>query len=315
MEIKEKKLTIKEFYTALRAGEISIDENGHDPFYGWGPTNMIDSLERKINFWDNESGYSKRTNSKWSDEFIGDSHDNSKHIREIERDSPCSKCGNTLSWIYDSSTNSIKCVETELISSGPVSTWYYKYQEGLCTETETPVEFNFEVKDDIIFSNFFRHQMELSDTEEKNQKYDYFGLNTSAGRRKLTEFYASLNIGFQQTTNCSVDLYINKKKTELLIIKDSYIYDEETETEYEAYSEISRLGYDHLGDISCSMWRYMFINERDFKEDPSKDIDEDDLIRVKLEKGTYSVINYYDSKEHNNHKIGKFNIAARIKLK
>lgn len=309
-------ISFKKLYDGLISGEITIDENGHDPFYGWGPKSMLESMGRKINFWDNESSMAKK-GFKWSDEIITDHvRDTDKHIAGIERDSPCSKCGKHLGWIYNHEEKKIVCVVAELNSEGGIKDWFYEYEEGRCElEHNHPQTFEFEVKEEIIFANFFRDHMEKFDEEEKNRKYDYYSLNHEAGRRRLVEYHAKDNIGYQQLGNTSIEIFLSEDKTEILVIEENYIFDEDYVSEegdkgmeYSAQEEIPKLGYKYCGRVSCDMWRYMFGNVSEVKEPAG------DKVKLKPKKGKYIASNYFATSEHSSHKIGQFPIASRIKL-
>lgn len=309
-------ISFKQLYDGLISGEITIDENGHNPFYGWGPEGMLESMRRKIDFWDNDSNMAKR-GFKWSDHIITDHiRDTDKHISDIDRDSPCPKCGERLGWIYNHEEKKIVCVVSNLISNGEMKDWFYEYNESRCDEEHNhPQSFDFEVKDEVIFANFFRDHIDKFDEEEKDRRWDYFSLNHDAGRKRLCEYHAKDNIGYQQLGNTSVDIFLSEDNTEILVIEDSYIFDEDYVSdegdkgmEYEAKEEIPKLGYKYCGTVSCDMWRYMFGNVSDVKEPAG------DKVKLKPKKGKYIATNYFGTSEHSNHKIGQFDIASRIKL-
>lgn len=309
-------ISFKQLYDGLISGEITIDENGHDPFYGWGSKRMLDSMKRKIDFWDNESSMAKK-GFKWSDHIITDNfRETDKHITNIESDSSCSRCGKSLGWIYKPKEKKILCVEAKLVNDGSVKDWYYLYDEGRCElEHNNPQSFEFEVKGDVIFANFFRDHIDKFDEEEKERRWDYYSLNHDAGRRRLVEYHAKDNIGYQQIGNSSIDIFLSKDKTEIIVIEESYIFDNDYVSdegdrgiEYSAQEEIPKFGYEYCGNISLSMWRYMFGNVDDVKKPAG------DIVNLKPKKGKYITHNYFATSEHNNHKIGMFPIASRIKL-
>lgn len=310
-------ITYKKLYEGLISGEIKIDENGHDPFYGWGPDTMLERMRSTIDFWDNQSSLSER-GIVWSDHIITEGgRDSDKHIRQIEHDSPCSKCGRSLRWIYNHDEKKIVCVVGELNSNGELKEWFYTYEEGRCElEHNLPQTFEIEVKDDIIFANFFRDHMDKFDEEKKSERYSYYSLNHDAGRRRLCEYHANDNIGYQQLGNTSIDIYLSTDNSEILVIEENYIFDEEAidsngekGIEYSARDIIPTYGYKYCGNVSCDMWRYMFGNVSDVKKPAG------DIVTIKPKKGKYVVTNYYGTSEHDKHKIGMFSIASRIKLK
>lgn len=284
-------MTLLELCKGLENQTININENGHDPFYGWGPINMIEQLKRKLDFWKN-----------------GSQEITKEHIHEIENFN-CSKCGNKVVWLYNEILNEIKCIEAEYISDGEISSWHYIYKDNRCVEEhELPFLFEFEVKDTLLFTNFFRGWEEEEKEEKKKHEYDWFGLNYLSGRKNLASFFASLNVGYQQTTNTSVYIFTNKDKTEIIIIEGAY-YHSETEELY-VLDVLPELGYKYLGSVSCDMWRYMFINQCDLRECDKKF----ETVKAKIKKGKYKVFNYFDSSEVETHKIDKFSVASSIKL-
>lgn len=302
-------ITFKQLYDGLVSGEIQIDENGHNPFYGWGSQDFLESMGKKIDYWDNKSSLSKQ-GIKWSDHIITERINRDKHISCLETDSPCARCGKRFVWFYNHDEKKIVCVVGELNSEGQMKDWFYEYDESRCEEEfNNPQSFDFEVKDEIIFANFFRDHMDKLDEEEKNRKYNYYSLNNRSGRKHVCEFHAKDNIGYQQIGNTSVDIYLSKDKTEILVIEENYVYDENDNKEYSADDIIPKLGYKFYGNVSLSMWRYMFGNKCDVK-DPVGDI-----VELKPKKGKYVVHNYFNTSEHYTHKIDRFPIASRIKLK
>lgn len=308
-------ISFKQLYEGLISGEIKIDENGHDPFYGWGPKSMLESMKNKIEVFDTHSAFVEK-GIVWSSHLINDHGRNTdEHISDIERDSPCSKCGEHFAFIYDHENKIIKCVVANLITeSNGIKTdykdWHYIYKKEECIEKQEEQILEIEITDTLVFSNFFRHQMDLEDKERDNKGYGYYSLNHTVGRKRIGEFYASINVGYQQTTNCSIEIY--KKDNELLIILETYVYDEET-GEHCAEEELPFLGYEKVGNISCDMWRYMFINEKDLNE-VDLNIEDDDLVKVQMPLGKYKVYNYYFDNSFDKHKIGNFNICSRIIL-
>lgn len=305
-------ITFKELYDGLLSGSISIDENGHDPFYGWGPESMLEDMKSKIDFWDKEI---LSTGRIWSNRIITDkSRDTDRHIRQIDSHNNCSRCGLHLGWEYNHEEKKIVCIVSKLnTSKGGVAEWFYEYEDGRCGyEKNTPQEFIFDMRESVIFANYFRDQMEKLDKEEEKRKHTEFSLNTLAGRKSVCEFHAKDNIGFQQMCNTSIDIYMSEDKKEILVIKESYVYDENELTEYNAELILPELGYTHCGKISLSVWRYMFANLSSVKK-LGKD-DADDSIVISPVLGKYLVSNYFGTTEHDSHKVDKFPIASRIKL-
>lgn len=312
-------ISFKQLYEGLVSGEIKIDENGHDPFYGWGSAGLLDSMKHKIEYWDNVKSY-KEIGVTWSDSIVTENHRSTdKHIFDIDKGSPCHNCGEDLVWIYNHDEKKIVCVIGNFIHEGNVDNWYYEYEENICKQKEnTPQSFTFEVKENVIFANFFRDQMKKLDEEEKKRKYDYFSLCNTAGLKRVCEFHAKHNIGFQQTTNTSVDIYLSNDSSEILVIEDKYINienenktDDEDDNYIESCAEkvLPTLGYKYYGNISCDMWRYMFANISD-----ASDIGGESII-ISPKVGKYIATNYFCTTEHETHKIGNFTIASRIIFK
>jgi len=307
-------ITIKQLYDGLVSGEIKIDENGHNPFYGWGPDGMIKRLGKRIEFWDNSSALSKK-GIVWSESLITESiPDGDKHIREIELDSPCANCNRSLGWRYDPLESKIICFVAELnTKESPASKWFYEYQEDRCElEHNLPQSFEFKVNGEIVFANFFKDHIAKLDEAEKDFSYNYFSLNTIVGRRRIAEFHANDNIGYQQLGNTSIDIYLSSDKQEFIIIEETYRWAEgqgdNSGMEFEASEELPKLGWIYCGSISCDMWRYMFGNVSDVKE-PSGSV-----VKISPKPGNYLVTNYFGTSEHEVHTIAGFKIASRVKL-
>ena len=318
MEITSAALTVRELYNGLADGTISIDENGHDPFYGWGAEKrLIEPLKKKLEYYDsrNDTLLKKVFLSNRANEKIGTLSDRGdRHIEDLKSDFECSQCGNRLVWIYIPEESKIKCIKGELNSdSDKISDWFYEYDDKRCPEEfNHPQEFTMDIKDTLVFANFFRTHMKLDEANKDKEYSSEFSLNTLAGRKRWATYYASKNIGYQQLGNTSIEVFINKEKTELIVIEQSYIEDEKTGRSYEAEVSLKRFGYKKVGYVSCDMWRYMFMNKSEIGDN------EDEIgggsFEVDVIPGKYKVSNYFGTDEHESHKIFRFDVTARIKL-
>ncbi len=131
----------------------------------------------------------------------------------------------------------------------------------------------------LVLQNFF----------EKDELYkmpSYNSINDIVGINNLMQYLASnKNVGYIQLTNTHVGIY--QKGDEIIV--HSGIYDEEDEDDEKDYSYLDE--YQHLGDISCGVWRIMFA-DISVLEAHNEEEDEDRII-ASLTPGKYAVENNY----------------------
>ncbi len=129
----------------------------------------------------------------------------------------------------------------------------------------------------LVLQNFF----------EKDELYKmptYNSINDIVGINNLMQYLASTkDVGYIQLTNTHVGIY--QKGDEIIV--HSCIYDEDEDVKDYSYLD----EYQHLGNISCGVWRIMFA-DISVLEAHNEEEDEDRII-ASLTPGKYAVENSF----------------------
>jgi hypothetical protein len=149
----------------------------------------------------------------------------------------------------------------------------------------------------LLFTNFF-NEKEIYDPKEED-----FDINSLLGRVKLAKKLAEKNVGYGQMGNMSVRIFKNSDGTEI-IVGTTYMYDEDDndiDVEFE--------GFEEIGDISLSVWRWMCAdletldkwNESypDMKPNTHVEDDYKDYVLLDVKAGRWVIDHYYDFSETN----------------
>jgi hypothetical protein len=119
-----------------------------------------------------------------------------------------------------------------------------------------------------------------------------------SGRFNLMKYLATKNIGYGQMGNMSVNVFLNKAGDEIIIGTD---HDYDGNREY----TVKHKGFNNLGSISLSVWRWMcgdlqVLREHgepipdNLKVNTQTDDDYADCILTKVQPGTWVIEHYYD---------------------
>jgi hypothetical protein len=150
---------------------------------------------------------------------------------------------------------------------------------------------------ELVIANFFREK-EIYDTP------GYSGdINSLLGRINLAKYLANMEIGYGQMGNMSLEVWKKTDGTEVLFT-NSYKYDEVSNSD----SQYEYDGFNHLGSISLSVWRWMCADMSILKKHNEKipelseegytdDDDYEDLILAKVKAGKWIIEHYYDVDE------------------
>jgi uncharacterized protein YacL (UPF0231 family) len=132
----------------------------------------------------------------------------------------------------------------------------------------------------LVLQNFF-------EKEELYEMPTYNNINDIVGIDNLMQYLASTkNVGYIQLTNTHVGIY--QKGDEIIVHSGIWDYEDEDEEEKD-YSYLDE--YQHLGNISCSVWRIMFA-DISVLEAHNEEEDKDRII-TSLTPGKYAVENSF----------------------
>lgn len=322
-----------ELVEALKSGKIKIDSKGHLH------NDVLPSLERHLEYKQDHLRklIEKGANYTWSHDKeqkpIGEESSKSliQWVRHdileplifghylYDHEIYCFNCGDRLH-IVPIDENTITLVDWGI---------YHENQEksGLkheytITDTEIPVCSSKELCDskkmvaeiqvpsgELVFTNFFKKD-EIYDKPD-----EIVSINAIKGRYELMLYLAGKNIGYGQMGNMSVNVFVKETGDEIIIGND-YGYNE-TDGEF----TITHDGFENLGSISLSVWRWMcgdvqILNEHGEKLPKLKmnkciEHDYEDYILTKVQSGTWVIEHYFDFMERDD----ETNIYSKLYLK
>lgn len=286
------------FLDNLKSGGFSFDTKGHK-FYGdikYITETIIDNIEWYIQYYkdlqDPECKYYKERNE--TEEKIQHSIDYGKRQEEfyktdtrfaevgspifnVTRDFNCGICGDTygISLIDENTIGFhkwVKGIKEAVLNECP-------FKDGI-----SPHKTRFTVPSGKL--TFANHFYRIFDDAPKDMKYTTpYSLNHTLGRRNIADYLAGQNIGYQQVGNTSVQFYMKKDGSEIIV--DNYSMDgyhdylngyneyELTPEAIEKYKQIDE-EFDFIGSISMGVWRWMcgdkeLVDSKGFEPDQYMD--------------------------------------------
>jgi len=247
-------------------GTITIDQNGHDPFYGWGEKLMKEELKKRIArlkehplLVKNTLDYDCGPGPLPSDFFDGSSG--------------CAQCGQYMWFVHEPGRKAVKCIGLTLDDK-----MQGEFHVGPCIHGKmAAMRGTFEARETLVFANFLREQMAIVPDEERRGKYS---LNNHAGRLAVFNLHATQNCVCCQVGDGRVYFYINKEQDRLVVLDRN----------------IKSPGWTKLGEISPEMWRWMMVNKSDIK-DPKTSIGYNMSFDADIPLGQWDVVNYYGTDE------------------
>jgi hypothetical protein len=157
-------------------------------------------------------------------------------------------------------------------------------KKKLVSEIEVPTG-------ELIFQNYFEKEHLYCDPKNKHGHPD---INSVLGRNVLMQYLATQNVGYGQMGNMSVAVFVRKDGTEIIVSKrDSY----DDKGDY----EVDFVGFDFLGEISLSVWRWQCADKSVLTANDEPIITTDDrrrtyhdAIHAKVKRGKWKIEHYFD---------------------
>lgn len=196
----------------------------------------------------------------------------------------CYYCGSKLFWFYNPEKDNIVISDT------------YK-TENIFRECkhqiDGPTKGIINIDSDFIIANWFKEKQE--DAPEGKKYSNEYGINYPYGRKNVTKWKVqNQNVAYGQMGNMSLAVYLNKTKDHIVLCC-SYIEDlEEDEQIFYKFLE----AYDHIGDISLSIWRWEATDIKTLGITDVKSYEKDkgynEFYIFPIKHGKWEFIHYYD---------------------
>ncbi len=294
-------MTFKEIVEGVLSGAITIDENQHNPFYGWGDKLLKDPLRERLKRWQSLKKNGDPVYPSFFKHVINRTPGNREPLNDFFDLTHCEQCGKAMRFIHLPESNSIKCIHATYKDMDPV------IDDSPCVFAVKPALLQtFSVTGPVMFANFFREQM---DAQPKDKQYGTFSLNHFAGIHALTEFHTQQNCVFCQTSNMFIHFFINKKMDRVIVVdRDNDDWRSEGE---KPYVRQSLRGWTKLGEVSCDMWRWMLVNQSDIKSEESIG---GQRFEADIPIGTWDVSHYINTSMYGKIKVGKLDLLSEMRL-
>jgi len=307
-------MNYKELLEKVISREITLDQNGHDIWGGWGDKFYIEGIKTYRNHFNDKK--QKDPSYKDYDEIVPVKTDENNYITSVNLETiKCKSCNKLLRWHYVEKEN--KLLARELVIDDSKSLFDGKYSLGSFDECvfkyKPKLTSKFKIQDTLIFKNFIREALQELDKEEG--RYHDYSLESYIGMQNITNFYSKLNLGWGQMTNTSVHIFVPENKDEIDEILIYHCCHELDEDGYENDGEIK--GYKRIGEISCDMWCWMCGDLTALKE-LNHDIATDlfynspmDYVEIKnVKKGVWELEHYFVTDDFDE----KTCLASKLKL-
>lgn len=272
-------MNIKEFYKLLSEDKIEINDNHHAFDLG----HFIERIEQDIEHHENMFFIHKdeeigKYYKEWLTKEIG-----KFDIIHFYSDMRCHYCGKVLNMVY-LGDNKIIMVDSKIAKQHSEDGSLSDYIHTLCPMIDNVnkeyLEANIYVKNgQLVFDNCFKNSL-INDFDKDKRYKDDTNICYINGRNNLMQHLASRNVGYGQTGNMSVGVFVSEDRKTILIAH----YDAEIE------------GYKKVGEISCDIWRWQCA-DTSVLEKYGETIDEDfmdDNIVIDVPKGEWNIKHYYD---------------------
>lgn len=168
---------------------------------------------------------------------------------------------------------------------------------------------------DLVFANFFRDEKTLDDFAGEDNETDR-SICGLLGRVKLAKYYSTINVGYGQMGNMSLNVFLKEDGTEIILGRE-HGYDEVKDREF----TVKHKGFKNIGNISLSMWRWMcadkeVLSQRNIslpklKKNSTIEHDYRNYTLAKVKPGKWIIEHYYDLHKRNDADI----IFSRLYLK
>lgn len=272
-------MNIKEFYRLLYKHKIEINDNHHAFDLG----HFIERIEQDIEHHENMFFIHKdeeigKYYKEWLTKEIG-----KFDIIHFYSDMRCHYCGKVLNMVY-LGDNKIIMVDSKIAKQHSEDGSLSDYIHTLCPMIDNVkieyLEANIYVKNgQLVFDNCFKNSLINDFDKDKRYKNDT-NICYINGRNNLMQHLASRNVGYGQTGNMSVGVFVSKDRKTISIAHVDAEFD----------------GYEKVGEINCDIWRWQCA-DTSVLEKYGETIDEDfldDNIVIDVPKGEWNIKHYYD---------------------
>lgn len=281
-------MTIKKFYNLLSNGKIKVRDNNHAFDLG----HFIDHMKWQIEYYEDMCKKHKNDESYkyYSMQLYREINQFDEVNIGFSREIKCYYCEATLGMIYLGNNEAIM-IDSEIIRScekdgRKLSDYIYT----LCPMTDIVnkgyLEANIHVKNGkLVFANYFDNERTYDFDKDKRYKK---GTNICHinGRNNLMQHLANRNVGYGQTGNMTLAVFVSNDRKTILIASPYNDEDEENTIE----------GYELVGEICCDVWRWQCA-DTSVLEKYGTTIDEnfiEDNIVIDVPKGEWNIKHYYD---------------------
>lgn len=283
-------MNIKEFYQLLSKNKITIDDNHH----AFNLTRFIDNIKYQIEYY--EELCKKHKNDKYFEQYynILNRPINQFDVINVgyagDGNIRCYYCNKPLCMVY-LGDNNVVIINSEIAyncsKTGEKISDYIHTSCSLSDITNKGyLETNIHVKNgQLVFANFFENE-KLYDFDEDKRYKDETNICYVTGRNNLMQHLARKNVGYGQTGNMYIGVFVSNDKKSIII---AFPYDDEGED-----NKIE--GYKLDGKISCDVWRWQCA-DTSVLEKYGTIIDEnfmEDNIVIEVPKGEWNIKHYYD---------------------
>lgn len=299
-------MTLTQIHEGLKNGTITIDKQGHfinplDETIGW-------TLERLKETKDDNGKPLDEKGLNYRKVALEIDHENGDML--TFEDSYCFDCDKNLAVILLNETT------LTVIGKADYFTLVKKYKNyelkvipeylekcelgDLRAKGMLESEINVPTGE-LIFKNYF-DKKEIYESSNTGRS-----INAIKGRNALMQYLATKDVGYGQMGNMSVNVYLKEDGTEV-IIAGSWYYNEKDEE-----CEVGFEGFEPIGSISLSVWRWMCADRETLKkydekiveQDPTfaevgyatYDVDYHDIVEVKVQPGKWKIEHYFDFEE------------------
>ena len=268
-------MTVRQIYFLILENKITIDCNGHSLTRDIR-NDFLERVKHDIDYsngagdgkWERikEGANPDKTDSDMR-EFYSSRIDRDiskgNNVIRFEYDSHCFGCGEKLYW---------QLVDNKLIAN---HIFNYKLKECFVLMPSCSYQHIKELEAVIpnktgkfVFANYFN----FPDQPEKDKWSEEWSLNNTCGCDNRMKYKAKeFGVGYGQTDNTSVSIFRSPDKKRIKVMHN---HSDEHED------------YEYMGQISCDVWRYEFVDLSSVKE---SELPEDHVI-VEMEIGDYNFV-------------------------
>jgi hypothetical protein len=217
----------------------------------------------------------------------------------------CFGCGEDLQWTLTGNKLQLRGHYEEI--PGSMAGDFVNYPaDYVCPFVKPqPTQGQIKITSCLVFANFFR---DFDDSPKEHEHSREWSLSSLAGRKRITEHKAGLNVAFGGMGNMSIGIYINQTKDSIIVGPAFHPAEGEnfdTEEEYrEAVSKPTFPGYRLLDKICLDVWRWEATDLDTIGPNNYDKLVEDHkyrgLVKIEVPHGIWEFRHFYDTRTHAN---------------